>query len=74
MKRDPFKLRTPFFLPFHRRALTVGACLFWALLELFWGNGFWFMVFGSIGAYLAYEFFLRFDPDAYGDSEERMDE
>ncbi len=73
MRKDPFKLRTPFFLPFHRRAITTGACLFWGLLELSWGNMFWFLLFGSLGAYLAYEFFLRFDPEDYG-SEDQSDE
>ena len=75
MSTDPFKLRNPFFLPAHRRALVTGVCLGWSLLELSWGNPFWFVVFFALGLYLIYVFFLTFDPADYNDpKDERTDE
>ena len=65
MKRDPLKIRHPFFLPFYRRALVVGACFGWGLVELLLGNTVWFTVFLMIGAYAAYHFFIIFDPEDY---------
>ncbi|MCV6592251.1 MAG: hypothetical protein OIF48_04815 [Silicimonas sp.] len=67
MKRDPFKLRIPFFRPRWRRVAVTGACLGWAGLELALGNPVWCVIFGAIGLYLAYEFFVIFDPEDYED-------
>ena len=46
-----------------RRVLVVGFCLIWALFELASGAAFWAMLFGAAGIYLAYQFFIVFDPD-----------
>ncbi len=52
----------PFFKPLWRRIVTVAACLGWALLELSWGWPMWALLFGLIGLYCAYQFFVVFDP------------
>ena len=52
----------PFFKPLWRRLVTVAACLGWALLELSWGGPMWALLFGLIGLYCAYQFFVAFDP------------
>lgn len=70
MNRDPFKVRSPFFLPVGRRAFVTGACLLWACLELFLGNPIWFAVFAALGGYLGYQFFVIFDPADYKASDE----
>ena len=67
MRRDPFKLRTPFFRSPIRRGVVTGACLGWSLVELYFGNGLWFGLFAVIGLYLAREFFILFDPKDYED-------
>ncbi|WP_439124291.1 hypothetical protein [Marivita sp.] len=60
-------LRVPFFRPLLRRALTTGITLAWALFELSLGNPGWALLFGAVGAYCAYEFFVVFDPENYQD-------
>jgi hypothetical protein len=65
MKRDPFNIRSPFFRPVGRRAFVTGACIAWACVELSLGNPIWFVVFGAIGGYLGYQFFVVFDPKDY---------
>ena len=70
MKRDPFKLRHPFFLPVKRRAFVTGACLIWGGIEFILGNAGWSAIFMTLGAYLAYEFFYKFDPEEYRDEDE----
>ncbi len=65
MKRDPFKIRSPFFIPFARRAFVTGACIAWAFVELYLGNSIWFVVFAALGGYLGYQFFVIFDPKNY---------
>jgi hypothetical protein len=65
-----FKLRVPFFLPLKTRAWTTGITLAWALFELAMGNPGWALLFGATGAYLAYEFFVVFDPENYKDKDD----
>ena len=48
----------PFFAPAWRRAAIVAVCFGWALLELLTGAVFWAILFGSLGAWCLYEFFL----------------
>jgi len=67
MKRDPLKARHPFFLPLYRRVLTVGACFAWGGVELYLDNAIWSALFAGLGAYLAYQFFVIFDPEDYTD-------
>lgn len=68
MKKDPLKARHPFFRPTYRRVLTVGACLGWGAVELYLGNPVWAGLFGALGAYLVYQFFVVFDPKDYDDT------
>ncbi len=70
MKRDPLKLHHPFFLPVGRRVIVTGACLAWGAAEFALGNAGWSALFVSIGAYLVYEFFYRFDPENYRDKDD----
>lgn len=51
-----------FFRPLWRRVLVVALCLGWALFELSQGNVFWAILFGALGLYAAYVFFLDFRP------------
>ena len=52
----------------------------WPLLRLepartYWNSTFWFVPFFALAIYLAYEFFLKFDPENYQEnSGERLDE
>lgn len=66
-----FDLRTPFFRPLWRRVAVVVLALGWALVEISGGNVFWAILFGAMGAYAAYEFFVIYDPVAYTDAADR---
>jgi hypothetical protein len=57
-------LNHPFFIPLWRRVLVVAACLGWAAFEFLGARGspFWGILFGAIGLYAAYAFFLNFHP------------
>ena len=75
MRRDPLGLHNPVFRPLWRRVAIVGLCFGWSLLELYWNSPFWFILFFALATYLAYEFFLKFDPeDHLENSGERQDE
>ena len=65
-----FDLRTPFFRPFWSRALVTAVCLGWALFELSTGAVFWAILFGAMGAWCAWEFFVVFDPANYEPDDE----
>ncbi len=58
-----FDVQSPVFRPLWLRLAVVAACLGWAIFELTIGAAFWAMLFGGAGAYLAYQFFVVFDPD-----------
>ena len=62
-------LRHPFFLPFYRRALTVGAIVIWGGVELWLGNMGWAVGMGVLATLCALEFFILFDPQNYGDED-----
>ena len=64
-------IRSPFFLPLWRRVLTVAVCLGWAAFEFAGGAVFWAILFGALGLYAAYEFFLAFYPANYRDKDPR---
>ncbi|MBW7921943.1 MAG: hypothetical protein H3C51_07565 [Rubellimicrobium sp.] len=55
-------VQTEFFVPLWRRIAVVAACLGWALVEFIWGEAFWGLLMGGIGAYCAREFFFVFAP------------
>lgn len=57
-----FDIQVPFFIPLHRRVLTVVPCLGWACVELANGAVFWAAVFGAAGLYCAHQFFVAFNP------------
>jgi hypothetical protein len=64
MARRPFiDVQHPFFKPLWRRIAVVAVCLGWAAVEYSSGAVFWAVLFGGIGLYCAYAFFLAFDPD-----------
>ncbi len=69
MKRSQFDVRHPFFRPMWRRAVFVGALGLWTIYEISQANWVWAGIFGAATAYLAYEWFIVFDPKQYGDEE-----
>ncbi|MCY4459892.1 MAG: hypothetical protein OXC26_05755 [Albidovulum sp.] len=59
-----FNLQTPFFVPVWRRALTTAICLVWTLFELLLGNPGWALIFGAVGGWCVYQFFVVWkDPE-----------
>ncbi|MDJ0824078.1 MAG: hypothetical protein QNJ16_01115 [Rhodobacter sp.] len=63
MSRGPFDVQSPLLKPLWLRLGIVAACLAWAAVELSRGAVFWAIVFGAAGAYLAYQFFIVWDPE-----------
>lgn len=61
------ELRHPFFRPAWRRAATVAFCFAWAAVEVARGSAAWAVLFGGIGAYCLWMFFIAFDPADYED-------
>jgi hypothetical protein len=57
-----FDLDHPFFRPLWIRIATVAACLGWAALEIAAGAMVWAALFGGIGLYAAWRFFVTFNP------------
>jgi len=57
-----FDLDHPFFKPLWLRVAIVVVCLGWAAFEFVGGSPFWGILFGAIGVYSAYRFFVSFDP------------
>jgi hypothetical protein len=57
-----FDLDHPFFAPPWRRVAVVAACLGWAAVELATGGVGWALLFGGLGLYAGYRFFVTFDP------------
>lgn len=55
---------SPFFRALWVRILCVVLPLLWAGVELYNGAVFWAAIFGAAGVYLAYELFVRRNPDA----------
>lgn len=63
----PFEVRHPLLKPLWRRIALVGACAFISILDFLGGRLIWGVIFGAIGLYLAYQFFIAFDPTEYED-------
>jgi hypothetical protein len=57
-----FDLDHPFFRPLWIRVIIVALCLGWALFEIASGSPFWAILFGAIGLFAAYRFFVTFNP------------
>ena len=71
MKRGGFlDLRHPMFRPVWSRALAVALIGGWALWELSRGQLFWAILFGAAAGWMAYSFFVAFDPAEYGQDDE----
>ncbi len=59
-----FKLQDAFYRPLWLRIAIVAVCAGWALFELSSGSTGWALLFGAIGAWAAYQFFVVWtDPD-----------
>jgi hypothetical protein len=65
MKKQMWNVKTPFFRPLWRRAVACLACLVWAGVELAYGNQMFGALFLATGAYLVFQFFIKFDPKDY---------
>ena len=52
----------PFFKPLWLRVVIFGFCLAWAIFEFATGAPFWGVLFGAIGVYCGWQFFVVFDP------------
>jgi len=57
-----FDLQVPFFIPLWRRIVTAGLPLGWAAYEVLNGSSTWAMLFGALGAYSFYQFFVVWNP------------
>ncbi|MCY4452678.1 MAG: hypothetical protein OXC01_12075 [Immundisolibacterales bacterium] len=64
-----FDVQTPFFRPLWRRVAVTVVCLAWAAMEVSTGAVFWAILFGAAGLYLAWQFFVVFDPAPDGDED-----
>lgn len=58
-----FNVQSAFFIPLWRRVAVVGFTALWALFELSNNAPTWALCFAGIAAYLAYQFFVVFNPD-----------
>ncbi|MEL7117430.1 MAG: hypothetical protein AAGP08_17910 [Pseudomonadota bacterium] len=63
--KEQFDVRHPFFRPFWRRALFVGALATWTVYEVVNANWIWAGVFAVASGFLAYQWFVIFDPKDY---------
>lgn len=57
-----FDLNHSFFRPLWLRVLIVAIALGWSLVELNTGSPGWAMMFGAVGIYAAWSFFISFNP------------
>ena len=63
-KRHPaLDLRVPCFRPMYRRVLTVLVIAIWTGIELVYGNPWWALLAGGIGAYAGYVLFFDYGND-----------
>ena len=60
----------PFFAPLWRRVAIVAVTLAWALFEFVGGSPFWGIIFGAIGLYAAFQFFIAFPEKGPDDEDE----
>ena len=61
MSRKFLDTSHPMFRPLWVRVLIVAICLGWAIFEIVGGSPLWAMIFGALGAYAAWAFFI--DPN-----------
>ncbi len=63
----------PFFKPLWRRVAIVIFCFAWAMIEFASGTPFWGVLFGAIGVYCGWQFFVVFE-SKHDRKEEHKDE
>lgn len=56
-----FDVQHPFFAPLWRRIAVVVLCLGWAVVELIMGSSGWAILFGAVGLYCAWQFFVVYE-------------
>lgn len=59
-------VQTEFFRPVWRRVAVLVVCFGWAIFEFTFGDAFWGLLSGGIGAYCTREFFFAFNPPPEG--------
>ena len=62
MSRNFLDTDHPMFRPLWVRLLIVALCLGWAAFEFIDGSAFWGVLFGALGVYAAWGFFVTFAP------------
>jgi hypothetical protein len=55
----------PWMRPLWARIALTGAVLAWTAFEIRQGSLFWAVLFGAAGLWLAYKYFIDFDPKDY---------
>jgi len=58
-----FEFDDPRFRPLWTRVLIAGSCLAWAAFEVFMGSIGWAMLFGALGLWASFRFFVTYNPD-----------
>ena len=48
----------PWFVPLHRRVITMAICVFWLVIELIGQQSVWLIIAGAVNGYAIWEFFL----------------
>jgi hypothetical protein len=66
-RKQLIDVRHPFFRPVWRRVLITAFLVGWTVFEVGWGSMFWAMLFGALGVFCFYEFFVAYDPANYED-------
>lgn len=61
-RANALDLRHPFFNSLWRRIVLVCLLAVWAVIEILYGNPYWALLAGGLGAYVAYVFFAVSDP------------
>lgn len=56
------ELQVPFFEPLWSRVLVTAICRGWAGFQALTGAPFWSILFGALGVYCAYQFFVVWNP------------
>jgi hypothetical protein len=58
-----FDLQVPFFLPVWRRVIVVVISFGWAFFEFVTGAALWGVIFGALGGFAVWQFFLTKWPE-----------
>ena len=60
-----FDLQVDFFLPVWRRVAVVIVCALWSIFEFFMDSAPWGVLFGGVGIYAIWQFFLDGWPESH---------